>query len=81
MDRLLPGQTNRIAKALLLVQKEVKRQLKASVKGHIPHERTSVIGGSSILGGRQEERSQRQLQIDRLRMKAERDRVAEIFRS
>ncbi len=80
LDQLLPGQADRIAKALIVVQKEVKKNLKASVEGHIPHERTSVIGGSSVLGGRQEERSQRQLQIDRLRMKAERDRVAEMFR-
>ena len=80
VDRLLPGQADRTAKALILVQKEVKKKLKASVEGHTWHERTSVIGGSSVLGGRQEERSQRQLQIDRLRMKAERDRVAEMFR-
>ena len=80
VDRLLPGQADRIAKALMLVQKEVKKKLKASVEGHIRHERTSVIGGSSVLGGRQEERSERQLQIERLRMKAERDRVAEMFR-
>lgn len=64
----------------MLVQKEVKKKLKASVEGYIRHERTSVIGGSSVLGGRQEERSQRQLQIDRQWMKAERDRVVEIFR-
>lgn len=80
MNRLLPSQADRIVKALILVQKGVEKQLKASVEGHIRHERTSVIGGSSVLGGWQEERSQRQLQIDRLRMKAERDRVAEMFR-
>lgn len=80
MDRLLPGHADRTAKALILVQKEVKKKLKASVEGHILHERTSVVGESSVLGGRQEERSQRQLQIDRLRMRAEQDRVAEMFR-
>ena len=80
MDRLLPGQADRTAKALISVQKEVKKKLKASFEGHIRHERTSVIGGSSVLGGRHEERSQRQLQISRLRMKAERDRVAEMFK-
>ena len=80
VDRLLPGHADRTAKALILVQKEVKKRLKASVEGHIQHERTSVIGGSSVLSGRQKERSQRQLQIERLRMKAERDRVAEMFR-
>ena len=80
LDRLLPGEANRTVKALILVQKEVKKKLKASVEGHIRHERTSVIGGSSVLDGRQEERSKRQLQIDRLRKKADRDRVAEMFR-
>lgn len=80
VDRLLPGQADRTAKALILVQKEVKKKLKASVAGHIGHERTSAIGGSSVLSTRHEERSQRQLQIDRVRMKAERDRVADMFR-
>jgi OTT_1508-like deaminase len=80
MDRLLPGQSDRIAKALIFMQKEIKKTLMASVERPIRHERTSVIGGSSVLDGRQEEHSQRQLQIERLRMKAERDRVAEIFR-
>ena len=80
LARLLPGEADRTAKALMSVQKEVKKKLKAPVEGHVRHERTSVIGGSSVLGGRQEERSQTQLQIERLRMKAERDRVAEMFR-
>lgn len=80
VDQLLPGQAERIARTLILVQKEVRKKLKASVEGPIRHERTSVIGGSSVLGGQQEERSERQLKIDRLRMKAERDRVTEMFR-
>ena len=80
VDQLLPGHADRTVKALILVQKEVEKKLTASVEGHIRHERTSVIGESSVLGGRQEERSQRGLQIDRLRMKAEQDRVAEMFK-
>jgi hypothetical protein len=88
VDRLLPGEADRTAKALILVQTEVEKKLKSSVKGHIRHERTSVIGGSSVLDGPQEERSQIKLQIDRLRVKArvkamvkaERDRVAEMFK-
>ena len=80
VNGLLPGHADRTAKALILVQKEVKKRLKASIEGHIKHERTSVIAGSSFLRGRQIERSQRQLQIEQLRMKAERDRVAEMFR-
>ena len=61
VDRFLPGQADRTAKALILVRMEVKKKLKASVEGHIRHERTSVIGGSSVLSGRQEKRSQKQL--------------------
>ena len=80
VDQLLPGRAERTAKALKLVQKEIKKKLKASIADQVRHERTSVVGGSSILGGQQEERSRKQLQIDRLRMKAERDRVAEMFR-
>jgi len=80
VDRLLPGKADRTAKALIFVQKEVEKKLKASVEGHIRRERTSVIGGSSVLDGLQEEPSQRKLQIERLRMKAGRDRVVEMFR-
>ena len=80
LNRLLPGKADRTAKALIFMQKEVKEKLKASVVGHIQHERTSVIGGSSVLGGRQEERLKRQLQIDRLRMEADRDRAAEMVK-
>ena len=76
VEASLPGQADRTAKALALVQKEVKKRLKASVEGYIQltqHERTSVIRESRVLGGRQEERSQKHLQIERLRMKAECD--------
>ena len=80
VDGLLPGHADRTAKALTLVQKELEKILKVSVEGHIPLERTSAIGGSSILGGRQEECSQRRLQIERRRMKAEQDRTGELFK-
>lgn len=79
-DRLLPGQAVGIAKALICVQKEVEKKLKASVEAQFGLERTSVIAGSSVLGAQQEERSHRQFQIDRLRTKAERERIAEMFR-
>ncbi|KAF1978035.1 hypothetical protein BU23DRAFT_577533 [Bimuria novae-zelandiae CBS 107.79] len=75
-----PGQADLIAKALRSVQKQVKKTLKASIEGPLNHQRTSVAGGSSLLSNRKSDPSLRQLQIDRLRMKAEQDRVAEIFR-
>ena len=80
VDQLLPGHSDRTAKALVLVQKEVKKKLTASVGAPIRHERTSVVGESSVSGCRRDGNSQRQSRIDRLRMKAERDRVAEKFR-
>lgn len=79
-DSLLPGQAGRTARALISVQKEVERKLKESGGFNIPREKTSAIGGSSVLSGQQQEHPQRQLQIDRLRMKVERERVAEMFR-
>lgn len=80
VDRLVPGQADRIAKALKLVQKELKRTLKTPIGDKIKLQRTSVIGGSSIFEGRQEEQHDRQKHIDKLKMKADRERVAELFR-
>ncbi|KAL8658326.1 MAG: hypothetical protein Q9202_007584 [Teloschistes flavicans] len=80
VDRLRPSQADRTAKALLSVQKEIKKRLKASVEGHIQHERTSILGSSSVASGRQEERSQRQLQIDRLKIEVEGDSFTEMFK-
>ncbi|KAL9055451.1 MAG: hypothetical protein Q9162_003549 [Coniocarpon cinnabarinum] len=71
MNGLLPSQAERIAKALKSVQHEVEQKLKISAEGHFQLERTSAIGGSSVLSGRQEIDSHRQLQIDRFRIKAE----------
>ena len=79
-DRLLPGRADQTANALIKVQKEVKKTLEALAKDQIRHERTSVVGGRSISGDRHGEPSSRKSQIDRLRMKVERDRVAEMFR-
>jgi hypothetical protein len=79
VSQLLHGRAERIAKSLIEVQQEIENELKDSVQGH-KLERTSVIVGSSVFIGQREERSQRQSQITRLRMKAERNRVAEFFR-
>lgn len=80
VENLLLGQSGRISKALISVQEEVTKKLVASVKGNVRMERTSVLGGSSIFGAQREEGSERQSQIYQWRMKAERDRVAEMFR-
>lgn len=80
VNQLLLSQADWTVKALILVQKEVKKKLKALVKGYIQHEQTLVIRGSSVLGGQQEERLQRQLQINQLKIKAERNKVVEMFK-
>jgi hypothetical protein len=80
VDALLAGHADRTAKALIAVQKGVEKELKASVEVYLQHERTSVVGGSSVFSGRRGEQSQRDSQIVRLRMQAERERIAEIFR-
>ena len=79
-DGLLPGQPDRIAKALVSVQNELKKKLKELVKTHIPHERTSVVGGSSIVSEWPEKTSSRRSQIDQLSAKGAQERVLESFR-
>ena len=80
VDGLQSGQASRTARALISVQKQVEKTLKAAIEGPIKFERTSVIAGSSILDGRPQQQLQRQLHIKRLRMIAERERIAEMFR-
>ena len=79
-DGLLPGQPDRIAKALVSVQNELKKKLKESIKTHIPHERTSVVGGSSIVSEWPEKTSSRRSQIDQLSAQGAQERVLESFR-
>lgn len=74
------GQACRIARALMSVQKQIEKILKASIGSRIQLERTSVAGEGSTLVRPQGQELQRQLHIKRLRMDAERDRVAEMFR-
>jgi hypothetical protein len=80
VNPFLPGQANRLANAVMSVQEAVEKKLVAAVEDHIWYERTSDIDVYSVLDGRQEGRLQTQLQIDLWKMKAERDRVAKMFR-
>jgi hypothetical protein len=80
VNGLQAGEARKTAKALISVQKKIQEILKASVEVNIRHQRTSVVGGgSSVSGRRQEQQSQRQLQIDRQLIKAERDRVSALL--
>ena len=43
VDAFLPGQADRTAMALVLVQKEVKKRLKASIESHIQLSTSKVL--------------------------------------
>lgn len=79
-SQLISEKVRRIAEALIVVQNEVVKKLVSSVKENIQHQRTSVVGGSTVMSEFEKEHVARQLQVDRLRLKVERDRVAEMFR-
>ncbi|USP80330.1 hypothetical protein yc1106_07604 [Curvularia clavata] len=76
----LPKQVKRISEAVISLQNEIVKKLVTPVAGKVRHERTSVLGGSSLIGTQHDEISARRVQIDHLAMKAEQDRVAEMFR-
>jgi hypothetical protein len=45
---LAPCQVDRIAKAVIQVQKDIRKELKSGFKKRISQEKTSVVGGSSF---------------------------------
>lgn len=80
MELLLPEQVERISVAVISLQNEILKKLVTPVAGKVRQERTSVFGGSSLIGTQHHEISTRRAQIDHLIVKAEKDRVAEMFR-
>lgn len=80
MELLLPEHVQRISEALISLQKEIVKKLVTPVAGKLRHERTSVFGGSSLIGTQHDEISARRAQIDHQIAKAEQDRVAEMFK-
>ena len=73
------SQADQITDALRQLQKTLKRELKSTAKKNERLEKTSAIGGTSILSGYKAEGSQKQWEIERQRLKAEQERVPEIF--
>ncbi|PVH95836.1 hypothetical protein DM02DRAFT_689266 [Periconia macrospinosa] len=61
---LLPEQTKRIIGTIISVQSEVVKKLVAPVASKVRHERTSVFGGSSVMGTQHDEISAKRAQID-----------------
>ena len=77
---LAPGQAEKISKALLQVQKDLKKELKSSTRKEIPHVKTSVVGGSSIFNANNADDERRKEYLDRRRFQTEQARVAERFK-
>lgn len=77
---LVPQQCERISQALTQLQKGLKKELKAPMKEYKPQQKTSVIGGSSIVTDHRAEGLQRQSDIKIWRLKAEQERVAQMFK-
>ncbi|KAE8422878.1 hypothetical protein BDV36DRAFT_244721 [Aspergillus pseudocaelatus] len=74
------GSSEKLSNALIQLQRRLKRELKADIKKGISQEKTSVVGGSSILTNPDPSSAHRKAEIERMRMKAEQNRVAEVFR-
>ncbi|KAH7382685.1 hypothetical protein DE146DRAFT_760518 [Phaeosphaeria sp. MPI-PUGE-AT-0046c] len=81
VNGLRAGHAEKISKAIKIVQDDVEEVFKASIKNPVQLQKTSVAGGSSLLvtGSSEKDISTKQRHIERLKMKAERDRVAEMF--
>ena len=78
ISALAPGQADRISKALIQLQKHLRRELKSEFKKSIPREKTSVFGGSSVFSDHNA-KSMRMEAIERRKLKAEQG-VTELFR-
>lgn len=63
-----------------MLQKDLKKELKSTVKKSELQEKTSAIGGSSISSTHWSEGSERQSYLERRKLKAEQERVAEVFK-
>jgi hypothetical protein len=68
------------AHALIQLQKHLRRELKSEFKKSIPQEKTSVVGGSSVLSDHNAKSIRIEAEIERRKLKAEQERVIEIFR-
>ncbi|KAF2806940.1 uncharacterized protein BDZ99DRAFT_573630 [Mytilinidion resinicola] len=76
---LRPGQADQIGKALVQVQKDIKRELKSAIKRNVLPAKTSAIGGSSVFPSAAKH-SRRESDVERWRLESEQKRVAEAFK-
>ncbi|KAF8848410.1 hypothetical protein BDZ45DRAFT_810815 [Acephala macrosclerotiorum] len=78
---LAVGQAERITRAVIRLQKDLKKELKLAGVSDMKHQKTSVVGGSSVIGGNDPGVQRRKREMEQWQMKAEQERVAERFRS
>lgn len=74
------GQRDRIVGAVIKLQKDLKEELKSELIKREGPAKTSAIGGSSILSDHSSEGLRRQSVLERQKLKAEQERVAEMFK-
>lgn len=74
------GQRDQIVGAVIKLQKDLKKELKSMINKSGRQERTSAIGGSSNLSAHCLQDSEKRSIRERWRLKAEQERVAEMFK-
>jgi hypothetical protein len=74
------GQAERIARAVIQLQKDLKKGLTSAGVSGTKLEKTSVVGGSSVFSGNDPCVQRRQRGLEQRQMKAEQERVTERFR-
>lgn len=77
---LANGSGEKLAKAMVQVQKGLKMELKSVVPKELRHVKTSVLGGQSVFTENDSIEGSRKEVIKKMRLKAERERVAGQFR-
>lgn len=73
------GQGGKLAKALIIVQKDLKKKLKSEVPKEMRHVKTSAIGECSVFTQNNDAKGRRK-EVEKTRLRAEQERVADRFR-
>jgi len=77
---LAVGQAERIARAVRQLQKDVQKELRLAGTNEMKQQKTSVVGGSSVVSRNDADVQRRRRELEQQQMKAEQGRVAERFR-
>jgi hypothetical protein len=74
------GQAERIARAVIQLEKYLKKELKSASVSGMKLEKTSVVGRSSVFNRNDASVQRRKRELEQRQMKAKQERVTEIFR-